>query len=76
LSADARERRLAFVRERALRDEVSLLKEARQEGRQEGRQQTLIEVATHLITLGALTDEHIAQTTGLPMAEIQRLRQG
>ena len=39
LSANDRERRLAFVRERALRDEVSFLKEARQEGRQEGQHQ-------------------------------------
>jgi len=36
LSADEEAKRLAFVRERALRDEVSLLNEARQEGLQEG----------------------------------------
>lgn len=36
LSADEEARRLAFVRERALRDEVSFLNEARDEGRQEG----------------------------------------
>ncbi len=38
LSADDEARRLAFVRERALRDEASLLKEAREEGREEGEQ--------------------------------------
>jgi DICT domain-containing protein len=37
LSADAETRRLAFVRERALLDEASLLKDAREEGREEGR---------------------------------------
>ncbi len=37
LSADAEAQRLAFVRERALRDERSELLAARQEGRQEGR---------------------------------------
>ncbi|WP_404375497.1 hypothetical protein [Vreelandella aquamarina] len=37
LSADEETRRLAFVRERALRDEVSLLNDARREGREEGR---------------------------------------
>ncbi len=37
LSADEEARRLAFVRERALHDEVSFLNEARREGRQEGR---------------------------------------
>ncbi len=36
LSADAETRRLAFVRERALLDEASLLKDAREEGREEG----------------------------------------
>jgi len=37
LSGDAEAQRLAFVRERALRDEKSELKAARQEGRQQGR---------------------------------------
>ncbi|BBE11118.1 hypothetical protein HH1059_17610 [Halorhodospira halochloris] len=36
LSADEEARRLAFVRERAMRDEVSQLNEARQEGEQIG----------------------------------------
>ncbi|MCG5526481.1 hypothetical protein LRB11_16380, partial [Ectothiorhodospira haloalkaliphila] len=36
LSADEEARRLAFVRERALRDEVSLLNEAKREGRHAG----------------------------------------
>ena len=35
-SADDETRRLAFVRERALRDEISALQDARDEGRQEG----------------------------------------
>lgn len=39
LSADAETRRLAFVRERALRDERSLLREAREDGREEGRRE-------------------------------------
>jgi hypothetical protein len=37
LSADEETRRLAFVRERALRDEVSLLNDAEKRGRVEGR---------------------------------------
>jgi hypothetical protein len=36
LSADAETRRLAFVRERALHDERTLLREAREDGRAEG----------------------------------------
>ncbi|AFL76334.1 hypothetical protein [Thiocystis violascens] len=39
LSADEEARRMAFVRERAQRDEVSFLSEAREEGREEGRQE-------------------------------------
>jgi len=39
LSADEEARRLAFVRERALRDEATLLKEAREAGLQQGLQQ-------------------------------------
>ncbi|MEO5344483.1 MAG: Rpn family recombination-promoting nuclease/putative transposase [Gammaproteobacteria bacterium SHHR-1] len=41
LSADEEARRLAFVRERALRDEASLLKDAREEGLQVGREEGL-----------------------------------
>ncbi|MCG5504568.1 Rpn family recombination-promoting nuclease/putative transposase [Ectothiorhodospira variabilis] len=41
LSADEETRRLAFVRERALRDEVSLLNDAKREGRHEGVEGTL-----------------------------------
>ena len=36
LSADAETRRLAFVRERALHDEVSELRAAREKGKREG----------------------------------------
>jgi flagellar biosynthesis/type III secretory pathway protein FliH len=39
LSADEEARRLAFVRERALRDEVSFINDAERRGRREGRQE-------------------------------------
>jgi hypothetical protein len=39
LSADEEARRLAFVRERALHDEVTLLREAREKGWEEGREE-------------------------------------
>ncbi|BAU56982.1 hypothetical protein HH1059_03030 [Halorhodospira halochloris] len=102
LSADEEARRLAFVRERALRDEVSQLNEARQEGRQEGikearqegrqegikegrqegikegqqrgRQEAKAETARNLIKTNALTDQQIAQATGLTHEEIAQLR--
>lgn len=41
LSADAETRRLAFVRERALSDEASLMRQEREKGRAEGLQEAL-----------------------------------
>ena len=90
LSADEEARRLAFVRERALHDEVSLLKEAREEGerlgiqkgerlgmqksRQEGRLEAAQDTARNLIALGVLSDGQIAQATGLSVAQVEALR--
>ena len=78
LSADDEARRLAFVRERALHDEVSFLNEAkregREEGRAEGRDEGREEVAQNLITMNLLTDEQIAAASGLTAAEVQALR--
>ena len=71
LSADEEARRLAFVRERALRDEVSLLNEAKREGREEGRE----EVARNLIEMNLLTDEQIAVASGLTEVEVRALRE-
>ena len=44
LSADEEARRLAFVRERALHDEVSFLNEAKREGREEGGAEKLLRI--------------------------------
>jgi predicted transposase/invertase (TIGR01784 family) len=69
---------MAFVRERALRDEVSLLKEAREEGFQAGEQigmqQGRLETARNLIQLGVLSDGQIAQATGLTVDQVEALR--
>jgi hypothetical protein len=65
LSADEEARRLAFVRERALRDEVSFLNDARREGREE--------VARNLISMAVLSDEQIATASGLPESEVVKL---
>lgn len=67
LSADEEARRLAFVRERALRDEVSFLNDARREGREE--------VARNLILMALLSDEQIATASGLPESEVVKLRE-
>lgn len=72
LSADEEARRLAFVRERALHDEVSFLNEARREGLEQGRE----EVARSLLAMELLSDEQIAAASGLTAAEIQALRKG
>ena len=66
LSADEEARRLAFVREKALRDEVSFLNDARREGREE--------VARNLIAMGLLTDAQIATASGLSDDEVKVLR--
>ena len=66
LSADEETRRLTFLRERALRDEVSFLNDARREGREE--------VARNLIGMGLLTDTQIATASGLTEAEVKGLR--
>jgi predicted transposase/invertase (TIGR01784 family) len=82
LSADEDTRRLAFVRERALRDEVSFLNDAKREGLQEGEQlgiekgekQGIEKTARNLLKLGVLNDEQIAEATGLAVDEIAELR--
>jgi len=91
LSADEEARRLAFVRERALHDEVSLLNDARREGREEGRAEGREEgreagreegheagreaVARNLIAMQLLTDAQIATASGLTEAQVQALRE-
>ena len=51
LSGDEEARRLAFVRERALRDERSELNAARREGREEGRAEGQVAVLARQLTL-------------------------
>ena len=74
LSADDEARRLAFVRERALHDEVSFLNEARREGLKQGLEQGREEVARNLLAMDLLSDEQIAAASGLTAAEIRALR--
>ncbi|MGY2462954.1 Rpn family recombination-promoting nuclease/putative transposase [Vreelandella sulfidaeris] len=72
LSADEETRRLAFVRERALRDEVSFINDAEQRGIEKGREN----VAQKLIEMNVLTDDQIATASGLTTAEVKALRNG
>jgi len=90
LSNDDEARRLAFVRERALLDERSLLKDAhdegweqgiekgREQGLAQGKQQGAIEAlrqtAKNLIQATRLDDAAIAEITGLSAEDIAALR--
>ena len=82
LSADEETRRLAFVRERALRDEVSLLSEAKREGRMEGEQvgiekgrlEAMRETALNLIKRTEMDDAMIADIAGLTISKVTELR--
>jgi predicted transposase/invertase (TIGR01784 family) len=69
-SADEEARRLAFVRERALRDEVSLLNDAKREGEQSKAK----DVARNLVAMNILTDSQIATASGLTENEVKALR--
>jgi predicted transposase/invertase (TIGR01784 family) len=87
LSADEEARRLAFVRERALRDEVSFINDAERRGRREGRREGRIEgltegrmeamreTARNLIAMNVLSDAQIAQASGLTEAEVKAIRE-
>ena len=78
LSADEEAQRLAFVRERAMKDEVSFLNEARrkghQEGLQEGQHEVRQETARNLIAMNLLNDAQIATASGLSEDEVTGLR--
>ncbi|MBM3203725.1 Rpn family recombination-promoting nuclease/putative transposase, partial [Candidatus Woesearchaeota archaeon] len=69
LSADAETRRLAFVRERALRDEVALRRMDREEGREEGREAGLEEALERLIKHG-LSETEARRLLDLDIREI------
>jgi predicted transposase/invertase (TIGR01784 family) len=78
LSQDAEARRLAFVRERALHDEATLLLEAREDGREEGLEAghdaAMREAAANMIRRTELDDAAIAAITGLDTAVVADLR--
>ncbi|MBP3596839.1 MAG: Rpn family recombination-promoting nuclease/putative transposase, partial [Clostridia bacterium] len=69
LSGDEEIRRLAFLREKAIRDEIS----AREAGRQEGKQEEKIKTAKKMLekNIDILT---ISEITGLTEEEIKKLK--
>jgi flagellar biosynthesis/type III secretory pathway protein FliH len=79
---DEETRRRAFVRERALHDEATLLSEAREDGleeglkqgRDEGREVAMREAAAKMIRTTELDDSAISAVTGLGVAVVAELR--
>lgn len=62
------------MRERALLDEASLLKDAREHGREEGQDAARRETALNLIRQSNLNDAAIAAATGRNRAAVAALR--
>ena len=69
LTGDAAERRLAFLRDKAIRDEKSI----RQGGREEGRKEKQIEIAKKLLRKGMKLEE-IVEITELSKEEIEKIK--
>lgn len=77
LSADQKTRYMAEVRERALKNEISMLSAAKKEGMKEGfeagKHEKAVETAKKLLNVGVLTSEQIAEVTGLSLEEVGSL---
>ena len=70
LTGEAAERRLAFLRDKAIRDEKSM----REAGREEGREESKIEIAKRLLKLG-ISIEDVEKATELTKEEIKKFTQ-
>ncbi len=70
ISADEETRRLAEMREDALRNEVSMLGAARREGKLEGEKGA----ALNMIAMGSFSMEQISQATSLSLDEVRSLQ--
>lgn len=77
ISQDAKERRLAELREKALMDEIAIrdsgFKEGIEQGLKEGSQQEKISIAKNLLNL-KVDINSISQATGLSVEEIEKLK--
>lgn len=72
LTGDAAERRIAFLRDKAIRDEKSIRQGEREEGKKEGKKEKQIEIAKELFKMG-MSIEDIQKATKLSKEEIQKL---
>jgi predicted transposase/invertase (TIGR01784 family) len=79
LSQNPEARALYEMREKAKRDEVSAIVSAERrgkaEGREKGREEGKILVAKNLLSKGNLSIKEIGEVTGLPISEIEKLKQ-
>ena len=66
------ERRIAFLRDKAIKDENNIRKREKEKGRKEGERKKQIEIAKELLKLG-IKIEDIEKATKLTKEEIQKL---
>ena len=69
LTGDAAERRLAFLRDKAIRDEKNMIAGAREDGEEKSKK----EIAAKLLKLGMQVEE-IEEITELPKEEIEKIK--
>ena len=72
LSGDEETRRLAELREKAIRDELAAIAQARDEGKSEGKSQNTIKIAKKMIEK-QIDIALIMEITGLTKEEIEKL---
>ena len=73
LSGDAETRRLAELREKAIRDELAAIAKARREGKEEGIQKGKIEIVKRMLAK-KIDIKTIIEVTGLDEEEIKKLQ--
>ncbi len=74
MSADEETRRLAEIREDALRNEAAMLAAAERAGQEKGEMSKALETAENLLSLNILTVEQISASTGLPPDKVRDLK--
>lgn len=73
LSGDAETRRLAELREKAIRDELAAIAKARREGREEGIKKNKMDIAKKMLAK-KIDINTIIEVTGLEEKEIKKLQ--
>ena len=74
LTGDEAERRLAFLREEAIRDEKTMLKGSREEGIEIGKKENKIEIAKNMLEEG-MDIKTISRLTKLAIEEIEKIKE-